>query len=103
MADVALSITIPDAWVTRTLEVFTILTDSHITLEVRDGTKGSWNFIIPAQDGGESDRDFCERVFRELAEAAVNLVDRAQDVVRFNSEVDALIPAASDVPDDIFT
>lgn len=100
--DVVLSITIPDAWVATTLAVFTAIAGANMTLQSSDGLNTQWSFTIPVQ-GGLSDRAFCEKVFRELGEAIVNMVDIDADRTRYNSEMAGIVPPASDIPDDIFT
>jgi hypothetical protein len=57
---------------------------------------------MPTQ-GALSDSDFCKKVFCELGEAIVNMVDIDIDRARYDAEVAELIPPVSDVPDDIFT
>lgn len=101
MADVVLSITIPDAWRTTTLAAFTAVVGASMTLQSSNGLNTQWTFTIPAQ-GGLTDRQFCEKVFRELGEAVVNMVDIDADRTRYNTELAALTPPASDVPDNIF-
>ena len=102
MADMLLSITIPDAWTAITLAAFTAITGGTMTLQSSNGLNTQWSFTIPAQ-GGLTNKQFYEKVFRELGEAVVNMVDIDTDRTRYNTELAALTPPASDVPSDIFT
>jgi hypothetical protein len=109
MADVILQVTVPDAHVARTVEVFTAIADKHMRLEVRgsqdmpDGSdfNGEWDFRIDAQQVGETTKQFCQRVLRELGKAVINLVDKTQDRNRYQTEITAVVPPASDVPDNV--
>lgn len=110
MSDVILEITVPDAWVTKTLDAFNTIAGTHMTLEARGHTPdpadefdGRWDFpepIAPKQPG-ENNKQFGERILRELGKAVVNMVDKTEDETRYRIEVAAIEPPVSDVPDDI--
>ena len=111
MADVILTIAVPDAMVTRTLNAFNAIADTHITIEARgsqdmpDGSdsNGHWDFRITPKAAEETHKQFGERVLRELGKAVINMVDKAEDDVRYKTEVAAIALPASDVPDNILT
>ena len=104
MADVILTITIPDAMVTRTLDAFNTITDTHMTIEARrDDFDGRWDFHILPKDTGETNKQFGQRVLRELGKAVINMVDKAEDETRYRTEVAAVVPPVSDVPEDVLT
>jgi len=109
MADVQLTITIPDAYVTRAVNAFTTITDTHMTIEARghgdpeNEFNGRWDFSIEPKGDTETMKEFGERVFRSLGLAIINMVDKAEDETRFRTEVQAIVPPASDVPEDILT
>ena len=110
MADVILNITVPDAWVRRVLNAFNTITDTHISLEARghasnpeDEFDGRWDFRIENKQPTETNKQFGERVLRELGKAVIHMVDKAEDYTRYKSEVAAIEPPASDVPDDILS
>jgi hypothetical protein len=107
MADVVLNITVPDAWTTKVLSAFNAITDTHITIDARDpdpaSFNGRWDFTIAAKGGGESNKQFGERVLRELGKAVVHMVDKAEDYDRYKTAVAAVPPAESDVPDGVLT
>ena len=109
MADIILEVTVPNQWTTRVMEAFTTIADTHLTIESRgsqnmpDGSDfdGRWDFRIEPQMVGETAVQFGERVLRELGKAVVNMVDKAEDEVRYRSEISAINPPASDVPNDV--
>ncbi len=110
MADVILNVTVPDAWVTRVLDAFNEIADTHMEISSRGHNPnpaldfdGRWDFTISPKSGGENNKEFAERVLRELGKAVVNLVDKAEDYDRYRTEVAAVTPAVSDVPTDILT
>ena len=49
----------------------------------------------------ETNKEFGERVLRELGKAVVNMVDKAEDMNRYKTEVAAIEPPVSDVPSDV--
>jgi len=108
MTDVILSVTIPDAWQARVLDVFSTITNTHMTIEARghapnpeDEFDGHWDFRIDPKDDSETNKQFGERVLRELGKAIIHMVDKAEDRVRYRNEIAAIAPPISDVPDDI--
>ena len=110
MADVILNITVPEAWVPRVLDAFNTIADTQMQIEARghapdpvDEFDGRWNFTIPSKQTGEDNKQFGERVLRELGIAVVNMVDVAEDEVRYRNEVSTITPPISDVPDGILT
>jgi len=108
MADVVLEITVPDWWTTRVLSAFNEVTDEKIIIYIRDPLSDPehdldkrWLFTISNKLPTENNKQFGERVLRELGKAVVNMVDKAEDKVRYQAEVDAIEPPVSDVPSDI--
>ncbi len=108
--DVILNITIPDAYTARALNAFTKISDCHITIEARGHNpdpalefNGHWDFRIDPQGAGETAKQFGERCLRELGKAVINMVDKAEDEIRYRNEVGAVSPPVSDVPEDILT
>jgi len=110
MADVILNIKVPDAWAIKVLNAFNTITDIHISLEARghasspeDDFDGRWDFRIENKQPTETNKQFGERVLRELGKAVVHMVDKAKDDIRYRNEVAAITPPSSDVPDDILS
>ena len=110
MADVTLEVTVPNTWITRVLNAFNTVADTHMMIEARghapnpeDEFDGRWDFRIQDKQPAENNKQFGERVLRELGKAVVHMVDKAEDDVRYRNEVAVITPPASDVPDDILT
>ena len=103
MADIPLEVIVPDAWTTKVLDAFNTIADKQMTLfaKVNGAGFGHWNFVISVKDVGETNKQFGERVLRELGIAVINLVDKTEDNDRYDAEVAAISPAISDVPDDV--
>lgn len=110
MADVILEVTVPDAWTTRVLNAFNKITDTHMVIEARghlptllNEFDGRWDFRIEDKQPTETNKQFGERVLRELGKAVVHVVDKAEDRIRYKAEIAAIASPSSDVPDDILT
>ena len=110
MADVQLTITIPDVHTTRVLDAFTKAAGARIELMAHKHTENNdfnanWSFEYAEQDtaGGETAKQFGARVILELTKALVKMVDYAEDQARYRTEVSAITPAAQDVPEDVIT
>jgi len=107
MADVILNITVPDAWIVKVLDAFNTITDTHMSIEAGGNPEnefdGRWDFRIQTKQPAETNKQFGERVLRELGKAVVHMVDKAEDDVRYRNEVAAIEPPSSDVPEDILT
>jgi hypothetical protein len=113
MADVLLTITLPHAWVPKTLDAFLAIADTHITITSRgsaenpeDDFSGSWDLRIDdpgVLNTAAEKKAYGEKVLRELGKAIVNMVDLAEDKDRYQTEINAVTAAASDVPDDVLT
>lgn len=110
MADVVLTITIPDAMIARTLAAFNKIAGTHVMIEARGSNPdpaqdfdARWDFRIEPQQVGETPKQFGQRVLRELGKAVINMVDKAEDDVRYRTQVAAVVPPASDVPEDVLT
>lgn len=110
MSDVVLENRIREANQPRVLNAFNTITDTHMTLEATGHApdpanefNGRWDFRIPSKQPAETNKQFGERVLRELGKAIVHMVDKAEDVVRYRNEVAAITLPVSDVPDDILT
>lgn len=105
---IILNITVPDEWATKVLEAFEIITGTQMSIESRrfvsnlqDEFDGRWDFVIQSKQPDETNKQFGERVLRELGKAIVCMVDKAEDDVRYRNEVNAIALPSSDVPEDI--
>jgi len=109
MADIPLTIIVPDAWATKVLNAFNKIADTHMTIEARGSGDpatefdGRWDFRIAPKGAGENNLQFGQRVLRELGKAVVNMVDKAKDEKRYRTEIAAVVPPVSDVTDNVLT
>jgi len=112
MADVDLTITIPDAWTTKVIDAFTQSSgaDTRIRIEIdniqidpSDGFHTSWMFTIAEKGGSETLVEFGERFLREIGKAIVDAIDIKEDEERYEDEIALIDPPSSDVSGDIFT
>ena len=107
MPDVTLTVTVPDAWITKTLGAFNTIADTHMTIEARghapdpqDEFNGRFDFRI-IRDLGDNDKQWAERVLRELGKAVVKMVDLAEDNVRYREEISSVLPPTENVDDGV--
>jgi hypothetical protein len=105
MADITLNVTVPDMWVTRTLNAFNAVAGKDICIYTagQGANEAKWVFSIEPKKPSENNKDFGERVVRELGKAVINMVDLDEDELRRIAELNLVAPATSDVPDDILT
>ena len=108
MADVDLTITIPDAHTVRVLDAFTKAAGARIELMAHKHTENNefnanWSYSYDEQQPGETAKQFAVRVILEQIKALVKLVDYAEDQDRYRTAVAAITPATQDVPDNIVT
>ena len=102
MADVNLTITVPDAYITKTINAFTHIANKQLRLEAHSRNYDSaWSFKILPQQSGESLIEFGERVLRELGKAVIRLDNIKEDYNRYNTEIAAINPPTPNVPDDV--
>ena len=100
MADVALNLNIPDAYVTRAVDAFKGLAGKRIEMMAHgEDFNGNWSFQIAPKTGAEDMKQFGTRFFRELGLAAIRMWDYAEDQDRYRDEVRTITPASQDVPD----
>ena len=109
MADVELTIVIPEAYIAIASNAFLTLADTHMTIEARGSGdpetefNGHWDFRIQPKGDTETLKAFGERFLRELGKACINMVDKAEDEIRYRTKIAEVVPPASDVPDNILT
>lgn len=106
MADVTLNLIIPDVWVSRCLDAFTLASGRHLVLKTGDISAGpkdtiTWDFELGKKDTGETNTEFGKRVCKELVIALIRMVEYAQDEQRYWDDVDDVVAPAQSVPDDI--
>jgi hypothetical protein len=110
MADVDLTVTIPDAWQAKVLDAFTQSAGAYLRLEIdkhdpnpENELRAEWQLTIAPKGETETLKQFGQRFLRELGKAVVNAIDKKEDEDRYRSEVSAITPPVSDVPTDILT
>ena len=112
MADVDLTITIPDAWTAKVVDAFTRCsgTDTRIRLEIEKHSpdleqqlRAEWTFNIPEKGDTETMVEFGQRFLRAFGIAVIKAVDKKDDEDRYRAEIAVIVPPASDVPDDVLT
>ena len=108
MADVDLTITIPDAHTVRVLDAFNKAAGARIELMAHKSVgdtnfNANWSFQYAEKDASENNKQFAVRAILELTKALVKMVDYAEDQDRYRTEVSAITPANQDVPEDIIT
>lgn len=106
MPDITLEQVVREAQQPKVMSSFTKITGARIDMMAHKSTptaefNANWSFEIDEQGAGENDKQFGERVLRELGIAIIKLVDYAEDQDRYRTEVSALTPAGQDVPDNI--
>ena len=105
MADVEITVVIPEAWVDDTVEAFTKVAGSRIDMHAHKSTEASefnanWDFTIESKGETEGAKAFGARFFKELGLAVVRMYQYAKDRDRYRTEVSEITSAHQDVPDD---
>ena len=105
MADVEITVVIPEAWVDDTVEAFTKVAGSRIDMHAHKSTEASefnanWDFTIAPKGETEGAKAFGARFFKELGLAVVRMYQYAKDRDRYRTEVSEITSAHQDVPDD---
>jgi len=104
MADVQLTLTIPDQHVTRVLEAFVGLDDASIKIVVQ-GTEyeAKWRYTYLPQQPGETTKQFAIRVIRAHIVAMIRVHALKDDIRRYDEAVTAIPIPEQNIPDDIIT
>lgn len=102
MADIVLSITIPEEHQQRIVDAFTRASGKELELSANHNMfDGRWCFNIDKKQQEETMKQFGERFLRELGKAVIRLVSLYDDSLRYKSEIGEIERPAQDVPDDI--
>ena len=105
MADVEITVVIPEAWVSDTVEAFQKVAGSHIDMQAHKFTEdtefnGNWDFTIAPKGETEGAKAFGARFFKELGLAIVRLYKFSESRDARRDAVALIPPASQDVPDD---
>ena len=108
MADVEITVVIPEAWVSDTVEAFTKVAGSHIDIRAHKfigdvDFNGDWSFTIAPKGETEGAKAFGARFFKELGLAIVRLYKFSESRDARRDAVALIPPASQDVPDDAMT
>lgn len=106
MADIKLTITIPDAKIPKVAEAFTGMAGKNISISPNvhpAGGSAGWSYSYIPQQGGEGTKAFGERVVFETMRALVRAYFQNKDTSRYAGDVDAVSKPANGVEDDIIT
>ena len=100
MADVNVTITVPDAWVIRTLEAINGMADKDIRIEFERAIQ---SYKYEAKTALENNLQFAKRVFKEMILQHIKAfeLDAAYDV--YFSSINAIEQPTEDVPEDLLT
>lgn len=100
MADVELSVIIPDEHVSRVVDAFTAYDDMAVETTVRIPGLDKWTWTFPTRNG-DTAKVFGENVLRAFVRAIVRSYEYGLDEERYDTEIDAVDPADQSVPDEI--
>lgn len=104
MADIIVSITIPEGYAGKVLNAFNKVAGTHLGIEsdnMENNFHCRWDFQINPKAPSETNIQFGQRVFREFGKAIINMVDKAEDDIRYRNEIAAITAPHSDVPNNI--
>jgi hypothetical protein len=102
MADVNLTITIPDEHVSRVEDAFNGLAGEDITLD-SISLNSRKEFNISPKEGGETDKQFAERFIRQSMWRFVKLWEQHEHDDDYEADVSAIIHVQDSVPEGVFT
>lgn len=100
MADVTLTVTIPDAYVQRVIDAVTGYAGDELTLRAeRSGPEQRYSYL--AKQAGETAVEYGSRFLKEYIRAFVKLYELDMDMSRYNSDVQGVAQPSVNVPDGI--
>ena len=106
MADIEVTITIPDEHVPRVVATFNALCGAEVTMHSTNATTGiPGNSHISIAEKGESETNLQmgKRIIKRLILGAVELSEKGAEDNRYQSEIAAVTPPTVEVSDDIIT
>lgn len=102
MADVQLTLTVPDAYVTRVLAAMNHADGRLVEVSVGDAAIGdNYGFTTAIEKGGMGNAEYAKYFIMQLIKTYVRAYEFGVDRVRFESEQAAVTPATQNVPDEI--
>ena len=100
MADIILETKIPSTLASRALDYLNKAAGKNIEINITD-LMARWDFSYQEKQAGETNKQYAERVIRELVKGLMRAIDLAEDSERYNTEVSTLVTPNQDVPDNI--
>ena len=101
MPDISLTVTIPDAHVSRVVDAVTANADRTIKVEVQYGCSPSRTFSYEPKQVGETNQQFGQRVVAGFIRALVRCHEFAADHQRFVAEQATITQPTESVPDEV--
>lgn len=100
MADVTLSIIIPDEHQGRVLAALNAYADKTIQMQIRVTDVDKWNWFYPER-GTDGPKVWAEKILRKFFVNLVKCYEYNLDLDRYNSDIAAIAQASESVPDEI--
>lgn len=100
MADVNITITVPDAWVSRTLTALNGMAEKKIGINFENAMRP---YEYESKAAEETNIQFAKRVFTDMIKYHIKAYEWNEDYQRFVNESIAITAISEDVPDDILT
>lgn len=100
MADINITITIPDAWVSRVQDAITGQAEKRISTQFESA---NLSYQYTAKGGAETWIEFAGRVFKEHLKQQIKLYELSEDIARYDSEINSIDLPSEDVPDEILS
>jgi len=102
---VEITISIPDDYVTLILDAFQGLPDKYVEFIIRDISdetfNGSHKHEYRPKDGGETIKQFSERVIKETIHSLIKMYYNANDRQQYIDTINSIIPVITEIPDEI--
>ena len=99
MADLNITITIPESYIPRVQATFTGL--SGVEMNLKNDISGGIDFIIEPKQSGETNIQFGTRFIRQSMLQFVRLFELDLDTERYKTSIAAVATPAESVPPDI--
>jgi hypothetical protein len=101
MADIDLTVTIPDSKAVRVQEAFNGMANNKIQMQFDNINH---EFIYDERQNGETNKEYAQRILRELAKSLIKIYELDKDFKeRYIPEIKAVQEPAINVPNDILT
>lgn len=104
MADIDVTITIPDIHVARVIAAFVQVGGSELTFQANDnaGFASSYSVDMP-EKGADSSLVFGKKFIKSLILGAVKVSEQYDEDTRYANEVAVITPPTVNVPDTVIT